>query len=420
MGFALDDKPQLRWPLDVQQSVHAGRQVVVLSDVQQLAPASAIIPQPLMPIIARFDGTTSIRDIAEEGKAFGVTPELVLELARQLDEMLFIDTPVARARAQEAAKEFAELRIREMAHAGAVYPAQRSALAELIEGFLSQASRGWNGADIQGSVVAMIAPHIDYRRGWNTYAASFDILKQVKKPDVIFLIGTSHQPGRNLFHLTRKSFACPYGVFPTDLEVVEALGSRYGLQRAFASELLHRREHSLELQLPFIGHRYAGDGLPSLVPILVGSFHHCVLRGRSPLEEAEISDFIAALTEQLRTLRAAGKKVLLYGGVDLAHVGLHFGDDTRVSDSSLPEIEQRDNELLEAVLNGDEQRLFSHIAEDGDKRRICGFPSMYTMFAALRQSGVKVQGRCLEYRQAVEPESDCVVTFASAAWRELA
>ena len=108
--------------------------------------------------------------------------------------------------------------------------------------------------------------------------------------------------------------------------------------------------------------------------------------------------------------------MLFYGGVDLAHVGVHFGDQSRVSDSRLPEIARRDQQLLDAIMTGDEEALFEHMAEDLDARRICGFPSIYTMLAALRASGIRVQGHQLDYRQAVEPSNDCVVTFASGCW----
>ncbi|MCB0345982.1 MAG: AmmeMemoRadiSam system protein B [Bdellovibrionales bacterium] len=418
MSFALDDKPILRWPLDVQRTSYDGQEVVILNDSNQISPSPAVLPAALIPIVSRFDGEHSVRDIVEEGAPYGVTAELVFELLHQLDRMLFLDTAASRSRIAKMHQEFDGLRVREMAHSGAVYPSERKQLEQAIEDYLSKSSRSWNLPKSNRPLIAMISPHIDYRRGWNTYTAAFDVMSSAPRPDVIFLIGTSHQPGQSIFHLTKKSFECPYGVFPTDTEVVEALSADYGKERSFRNEFLHKREHSLELQLPFIGHRFAQDGLPSLVPILVGSFHHCVEADKMPIEEAEIEDFVAALAAQVKKLRAQGKRVLLYGGVDLAHVGVHFGDSQRVSDGKLGEIESRDRELISHILSADEAKLFHHIAEDNDARRICGFPSMYTMFAALRRCGIASDGTCLEYRQAVDNVSDCIVTFATAAWSE--
>lgn len=409
----------LRWPLDVQRASHQGRDVFILCDPSGITVNPAVIPAPLMPIVARFDGTNAIRQIVDEGSEFGVTEQLVFEMLEQLDQMLLLDNALSRSRLEELRKEFSEQRVREMAHGGEVYPKDRNALSEVIERYLADATRNWTAPDSGQNLIAMIAPHIDYRRGWNTYCAAFDIISSTDKPDVIFLFGTAHQPGDSIFHLTKKSFNCPYGVFPTEVEVVEALSRDYGKERAFRNEYLHKREHSIELQLPFLGHRYAAEGLPKLVPILVGSFHHCVESGKSPQEDAEIEDFVSALSAQIRELRSQGRSILLYGGVDLAHVGMHFGDTKRVSDDGLEGIESRDRELIERIIAADENMLFQHIAEDGDSRRICGFPSMFTMLAAMRRCDIKSTGSCLEYRQAVEPQSDCIVTFAAAAWNEL-
>ena len=186
--------------------------------------------------------------------------------------------------------------------------------------------------------------------------------------------------------------------------------------RARRDEILHRREHSLELQLPFLLHRFGRERMPRIVPILVGSFHQYFYENRAPIEDAEILDFVATLADELKALTDSGQRALFYAGVDLAHVGLHFGDTARISDSGLPHIEARDRQLLDSILDGDEQRLFEHMAEDRDSRRICGYPSMYTMFAAMRRAGWVLRGQCLDYRQAVDPKSDCIVTFASACW----
>ncbi|MCC6953170.1 MAG: AmmeMemoRadiSam system protein B, partial [Deltaproteobacteria bacterium] len=213
----------------------------------------------------------------------------------------------------------------------------------------------------------------------------------------------------------RKHFETPLGTFPPATETIDRIAAAYGTDRAFGEEILHRSEHSLELQLPLLAHRYAG-ALPEIVPILVGSFHHHLETRTSPRAGGEIDDFIGILASTLRELRDAGQQVLLYGGVDLAHVGKFFGDTERMSDTQLPSIEYRDRQLLEAIFSGDGEALFEHMAEDTDRRRICGFPSIYTMLHALADAGQPVRGELLEYHQAVDPTSDCTVTFATAYW----
>ena len=107
----------------------------------------------------------------------------------------------------------------------------------------------------------------------------------------------------------------------------------------------------------------------------------------------------------------------MYNGVDLAHIGQFFGDTERMAPDKLPAIEERDRKLLDAVLIGDERQLFAHMAEDTDRRRVCGFPSLWTSLAAFRAAGQQLRGALVDYRQAADPTNDCTVTFASAFWR---
>lgn len=412
-------KPRLRWPLNIEPVELKGENYIVIRDQHGLAPRPAVFPHALFPLVARFDGTRSIREIVDEGRAFGVTDELVEQVVATLASMNFMDTAETRARWEEVKVEYRAQAIREEALAGIVYPREQGELRSLIDGFVEKSAAHHFQNDDSRDPIGLICPHIDYRRGWHTYGTAYSILKQLRKPDVIFLLGTAHQASEGYFHLTKKHFQTPLGTFNADHRILDGIFQSYGSERLLRDEILHKREHSLELQLPFLAHRFAGEGLPSLVPILVGSFHESLLRNRAPVEVAEIGDFVETLAGVIQMLRLSGTRVLFYGGVDLAHVGLHFGDDYRVSDNGLDHIEQRDRELLGTALDGDEEALFAHLASDLDARRICGFPSIYTMLAVLRRAGVRIQGKLVEYRQAVEKEADCVVTFASACWFEV-
>ncbi len=413
----IQDKPKLRWPLDIQQIEQGGERYVVLRDLERVAGEPALIPIALMPIISRFDGERSVADIVAEGSEFGVTVELVGYLLAELDRMHFLETPKTSHRREAILRDYRASPIREAAHAGTVYPSDPKELREVIEKFISEAEVRPRANLLSESVVGYISPHIDYHRGWKTYAAGYSILKASRPPEFIFLLGTAHQPAKGLFHLTRKAFKTPFGITPTAEELVTRLAKGYGEERSFSEEMLHRTEHSLELQLPFLAHRFDSAVHPPIVPVLVGSLHQMLRSGRYPEEHAEFNDFVGPLAELVRELRQTNREFLFYGGIDLAHMGLHFGDRLRASNTRLAEIELRDKALLEAVLAADERKLFEHIEEDLDSRRICGFPSLYTMLSTFRRAGIRARGELIEYRQAADPVTDCVVTFASAFWR---
>ena len=419
MSLAPSYCPILRWPLDIKQIVHQGQEVLVISDLGDVSPEPTVFPAAFGPIIARFDGKHSLEQILNEASPYGLTQELLLQLVSELDQRLLLVNQKSKSREEEIRQKFAEATVRESSHAGLVYPDDKQELSKQIAAYISRLGDLNNKADGSDSLVSFIAPHIDYRRGWKSYAAGIKAIESVQRPDVIFLLGTSHNGGESVFQLTKKDFASPLGDFKTDKTVVESLASKYGQKMAFQDELLHKKEHSLDLQLPFLGH-WLGQELSKvkIVPILIGSFYSHVLKAKEPTEKGEIADFLGYLSMEISNLRQSGKKVLLYGGVDMAHVGQHFGDVENISQNGLEEIHSRDQLYLDAILSADKSALFEHIAEDADKRRICGFPSLYTMLSVLEFSNISTRGQLYDYSQAVDEKTDCIVTFASAGWIE--
>ena len=382
-----------------------------------IAPQPAIFPAVLLPILSRLDGTHSLEEIAREGSAYGVTLELLENLVKELDALNLLDSDKTQLRWNGIKNEYRKQEVRDAALAGAVYPKDPEKLGEFVDEMLHDSSDiSFEKSDTQ-SVVGFMCPHIDYRRGRLTYGTASRALEQMETPDIVVLFGTSHQYGEELYRLSRKDFAFPGGVFSSASAVFEALTEHISEECLLKDELTHRTEHSLELQLPLLAHHFS-DKLPSILPVLVGSFHEYLLNDALPGDGSAVDEFVSALTVALEAQKAQGKRILLYSGVDFAHMGLSFGDQERVSDTRLEEIEERDREMLSLMLDSDTKGLFEHIAEDNDRRRVCGFPSVYTMLEVMKNLGMELDGHYLEYRQAVEPETDTVVTFASACWTE--
>lgn len=406
--------PKLRWPLVINPFTHQGRSFVSVEDPAGLLERPVVFPKHLVPILARFDGHHTVESIVKEGSAYGVTEELVRKFLEELDDLYLLDTDRSSGRKIELEKEFQAQVVRKSVHANLVYPADPDVLRTQIDSYHKDTKSTED--HFQKSVVdAIISPHIDYRRGWECYASAYQKLKSATSPDVIVLIGTSHQYAEGIFHICNKSFESPLGTFTVDSEAVIKLSSTYGKERSFKSEYLHKHEHSLELQLPFLAHTYLGaSSLPQIVPILVGSFSDCVHEQKQPNEFSEISDFIEACSEMHRDLLQRGKRILWLAGIDLTHIGKQFGDLGNVcTEDSLREVEARDREFLNCVFSKDAESLFEHIASDFDKRRICGFPTLYTMLSVFERLTLEVSGSLIDYRQAVDFERDHCVSFAS-------
>ena len=68
--------------------------------------------------------------------------------------------------------------------------------------------------------------------------------------------------------------------------------------------------------------------------------------------------------------------------------------------------------MLGYVERMDAEGFSNSILKDRDRRRICGYPAIYTMLKCLDAQ----RGKLLKYGQAVTSETQSVVTFASLAF----
>jgi AmmeMemoRadiSam system protein B len=399
--------PKLRWPIEVRLESVEQQQILLVNCPIGVSPEPLILVPAIAPIVACFDGTQSIDDILKKYAEYGIQRELINELVGLLDRGLFLDTPRFHAAQKTIIDNFKNLKVRPPALAGRSYSLHPEMLGQEIDGYLALEAEAQLSS--HKNMVGLISPHIDYRRGKLAYAKAWRQLNE--DHDLYIVIGTSHQYSQLLFHLSRKDFDCPLGVAHCDTEFVDGLAKRYGFERSFADEIVHRQEHSLELQIPFLRRLKSS---PKIVPILVGSFHNMVQSGRLPNEFDEYESFAGALAECIHYQIGLGRRVCVVAGVDMAHVGKHFGDSTNLTPEFMDAIRLRDQIYLDTIKHQDKKAMFAHIAEDRDARRICGFPTMYTILDVFDRLGIAYKTDIFDYRQAVDYKTDCAVTFAGA------
>ena len=404
--------PKLRWPLDIRiHSLGEGHNALVLQCPMGISSKPLVLVPEVAPILRCFEGALSIDDILSKFAQDGLQAEVLDQLVQLLEEHLFLATPKYLAAVTETKEAFRSSPVRRPSRAGLVYPSAPSELQKLVDGYLEVSVPG---SLEQGRLLCLVSPHIDYRRGGAAYGRAYPRISSAS-PDLFVLIGTSHQYSPRLFYLSAKDFECPLGTLKCDVDFVSSLAASYGVERSFADEYLHKQEHSIELQLPFIARV---NSRPRIVPILVGSFNRMLLDERSPEEWPEYDEFAAALAENLRSFERSGRSFCFIAGVDMAHIGRSFGDPGSLTPDGMREIARRDQEYLAAVQQGDKKRLLQHMREDHDARRICGFPTLYTILDVFDRLGKRFSCDLLCYDQAVDYGTDCAVTFASAAMYE--
>lgn len=182
--------------------------------------------------------------------------------------------------------------------AGSWYSADPNKLSKEIEGYLNAASL----PEISGQMVGLIAPHAGYFYSGSTAGYSYRAVK-----DIHFDLCVVASPLHNYlpYPLLTSAHACyatPFGEVEIAQSLIEELSSRLAEANLDQPQsIANDREHSLEIQLPF------------LQKTLKGSFQLLPLMVRSA-DESYLHKTGAILADLIRE-----KNTLLIASTDLSH-----------------------------------------------------------------------------------------------------
>ncbi len=404
------DYPRIR-PLEAYPYQDHGKTVVILRDPAQISDQTLLVSPEFFGVLPLFDGQHSLRDIqAELTRRFGriVFMDELNELLRRLDEVHFLDSEAFREYSSRLVGEYRAAKVRPPHHAGSAYPENATGLFEVVSSFYLHAKgAGTPGAASGPPVRALLAPHIDLRSGGPIYTHAYRALAERSAPDLFVIMGTGHMGLPQMFSISPKSFMTPLGVSEADHEFLEALHSR--LQDSlFAEDISHRHEHTIEFQLVFLHHLFRAAP-PRVLPVLCSFSYAEVAPGTSAVHREWLTKFV----KTFRTLeQETGRRICYIASVDFAHIGPRYGDSFTPNSAIIEEVLRKDREMLECILAGDPEAFYSYIAGEQDRRRICGFPVIYTLLHLL--NGEK--GRLLSHDHTVMDQSGSFVTYGSAVF----
>ena len=377
----------------------------MLRDTQGVAPHHVVLPVEVVPIVARFTGASTCDEIAkvlskEAGETVPVS--IVVQLANELEEAMFVDgTPYRKERAR-IEKEFADAPVRPASHAGGAYHDDPKKLAEYINEKCLRESASTATADKR--LVALVAPHIDPWRGASCYGAAYNAFKAAlpKDADTFILFGTSHAPMKEPFALCRKAFATPFGNVEADLGSIDAIAKAAEFD-PYADQFNHKREHSLEFQAVFLRHML-GTRKARIIPILAGLGEQ-QSSGETPAKSKSVARFLDAIRKVIDE-----KNAVVIAGADLAHVGPRFGDPRPLDEKERTALDGKDRESLDRAHEVDAEAFWKHVSADLDTRRVCGLAPMYSLLRVIHS---KSKGELRHYEQTVDPEEGSIVSHAA-------
>ncbi|HEU4926182.1 MAG TPA: AmmeMemoRadiSam system protein B [Vicinamibacterales bacterium] len=260
--------------------------------------------------------------------------------------------------------------IRPAAVAGTWYPGTAGALTRDVDGYLGE-TREWTGGPIQ----ALLAPHAGLMFSGPVGAHAYRAAAS-QRFDVIVLAGPSHFvafEGVSIF--PEGAFATPLGDAIIDDDVARALSSSPVVRPLPAA---HQREHSLEMQLPFVRRLFPDT---RIVPLVMG------YQTRETI--VELADALAAACRD--------RQALLVGSTDLSH---YFDAQTA---------ERLDHRVQSHVSAFDPDGLLALIEEYPEHERgryvACGGGPAIAVMMAARQLGA-TDAQVLKYAHSGEVSGD--------------
>jgi len=398
--------PKLR-PLDVQPHQQSGQPpMLLLRDPLGLTDQMLAIPQQLAPLLALCDGMhdqVGILTALRVRWGIPITRQALREIVDTLDEACLLESERSAAAMAAALAAYRAEPSRPLTLAGGGYPADPSALSDYLEAFDPADRLLAEPSSHNGIVRGLISPHIDYSRGGPIYRAAWQAASAAaRSADLAIIFGTDHSGGLGRVTLTQQSYATPYGVLPNALGVTGAVADALGEEDAYAEELHHRHEHSIELAAVWLHHVRQGNPI-EVVPILCGSFAHFVAGQADPAHDTRIAKTIDALTGA-----TGGRSVLVIAAADLAHIGPAFGGAPAHAEQRAV-LRRADEALLAQMSAGDAEGFFGALRDVGDRNNVCGLPPIYM---ALRFLG-DVRGAAVAYDQC--PADDRNTSWVSVA-----
>ena len=239
--------------------------------------------------------------------------------------------------------------IRPPAVAGRFYPSEPQELARQISEFAPPvASAGKTLA--RGCVV----PHAGYMYSGHVAGAVYSLLEI---PARCILLGPRHYPrGEEMAILPQGSWRTPCGDAPVDADLAAEL--MQACPRLREDAVAHEREHSLEVQIPFL-QRLVPDF--RFVPVVLGA-------DRYPLLE-ELGHAVA------KVVAAQSERVLVIASTDMNH----YESDgiTRA----------KDGRAIERILALDPRGLYDTVRGEGIT--MCGYAATTAMLVAMRDLGAE-------------------------------
>ncbi len=253
--------------------------------------------------------------------------------------------------------------IRKPTVAGSFYPGSARELAAMIETMVDDGAA-------KAHVFGLVSPHagIIY-----SGAVAGAVISRIRITDTVIIMGPNHTGlGKPFAIMTSGTWETPLG----NVDIDGALASKLLAGSSYLAEDYdaHLREHSIEVQLPFL--QYFKKDV-KIVPIVLSH------AGGEVYKEIgqEIAEVLAGL----------GREVVILASSDMTHY------------EPRKEAERKDNSAIGAILDLDEDALLDRIA--AENITMCGYGPVAALISAAKAMGAQ-KAELVKYQTSGETSGD--------------
>jgi MEMO1 family protein len=269
--------------------------------------------------------------------------------------------------------------IRQPAVAGHFYPGSPSALRDQVERFVEPETK-------KIKALGIVSPHAGLVYSGSVAGA---VYSRIELPETIVLIGPNHTGiGAPVALMANGSWETPLGVVRINEDLAAVILSNF--HRIQDDTMAHIREHSLEVQLPFL--QYLKDKF-TIVPIqmLDTRLETCIEVGNA------IARAIAEYGVRNAEYKAGG--TLIVASSDMSHY------------VSAETAKRKDHAAIKRILELDAQGLYHTVRDEGIS--MCGFGPAVAMLTACKVLGA-TKAELVKYTNSgdVSGDYDQVVGYA--------
>ncbi len=268
---------------------------------------------------------------------------------------------------------------RDPAVAGMFYDFDREGLTETLRNLFSGIGKG-------PEYRAVVSPHAGYTYSGRTAARAISSLKPGKR---FIILGPNHTGvGKEFSMMSSGSWKTPLGPVKIDTRIARALE---GCGLPEEDGIAHSREHSIEVQLPLLQHRFGKE--ITFVPLSIMGFGytsaflgHC----------RKLGSCLAGIARE--------QDARIIASSDFSHF---------ISQEAARE---KDHRAIEAIKDLDLEGFFRVLHET--RSSVCGYAPIAVLMEAARKLGWK-RAELLEYTTSGEVTGDTseVVAYAAIGFR---